>query len=96
MAAVPIGIAYDADIDHVRKILLSIADAHSDAIETIGCPVIQLGASSITLSVRAWCKDILSARNFEWDVYEQAKGRSKHEGIEIPHPYQNVIVKKDT
>jgi len=87
MVAVPIGIAYNADIDRAREILLNIARTHSEAIETIGCPVIQLGASSVTLSVRAWCHDALAARNFEWDVYEKAKAQFEEAGIEIPHPY---------
>jgi small conductance mechanosensitive channel len=95
MAAVPIGIAYNADIDRAREILLAIARAHSEAVETIGCPVIQLGASSVTLSIRAWCRDVLAARSFEWDVYEQAKAQFEQAGIEIPYPYQNIIVKKD-
>jgi small conductance mechanosensitive channel len=95
MAAVPIGIAYNADINRAREILLEIAHAHSEVVETIGCPVIQLGASSVTLSVRAWCGDVLAARNFEWDVYEQAKARFDQAGIEIPYPYQNIIVKGD-
>jgi small conductance mechanosensitive channel len=95
MAAVPIGIAYNADIERAREILLGIARAHSEVAETIGCPVIQLGASSVILSVRAWCGDVLAARNFEWDVYEQAKAQFKQAGIEIPYPYQNVIVKRE-
>jgi len=93
MAAVPIGIAYTADIGKAREILLEIARAHPDAVEAAGCPVIQLGASSVTLSVRAWCHDAMAARRFEWDVYEQAKTRFDGAGIEIPYPYQNVIVK---
>ena len=95
MAAVPIGIAYSADIDRARKILLNIAKTHSEEVETIGCPVIQLGASSVTLSVRAWCQDVLAARNFEWKVYEQAKAQFDQAGIEIPYPYQNIIIKSE-
>lgn len=92
MAAVPISIAYTADIDQARGILLNIAKAHPEVIETIGCPVVQLGESSITLSVRAWCSDPIVARNFEWDVYEKAKEQFEKAGIEIPYPYQNVII----
>jgi small conductance mechanosensitive channel len=95
MGAVPVGIAYGADIDRARKILIDIASAHPDVMETIGCPVIQLGASSVTLSIRAWCRDALAVHRFEWDIYEQAKRRFEQAGIEIPYPYQNVIVKRD-
>ncbi len=95
MAAVPIGISYNADIESARKILLEIAQNHSDVVETISCPVIQLGTSSVTLSVRAWCKDALAAQRFEWSVCELAKAKFGAAGIEIPYPYQNVIVKRD-
>jgi small conductance mechanosensitive channel len=95
MAAVPIGIAYNADINRAREILLGIARAHPDVVETAGCPVIQLGASSVTLSVRAWCRDAIAAHRFEWDVYEQAKVQLAQAGVEIPYPYQNVIVKHE-
>jgi len=95
MAAVPIGISYTADIEKARTILLDIARAHPDVIETISCPVIELGTSSVILSVRAWCHDQLALRRFEWDLYEQAKAQFNAAGIEIPYPYQNVIVKRD-
>jgi small conductance mechanosensitive channel len=95
MGAVPVGIAYNADIDRARKILLEIARSHPDVSEIISCPVIQLGASSVTLSIRAWCRDAIAAQRFEWDVFELAKTRFASEGIEIPYPYQNVIVRKE-
>ena len=94
MAVIPIGIAYHADINRAREILLEIARTHSDVLETIGCPVIQLGASSITLSLRAWCSDTIAARRFEWDVYEQVQAQFGSAGIEIPFPYQNIIMKR--
>ncbi len=93
MGAIPVGIAYGADINRAREILLEIARSHSDVLETISCPVIQLGDSSVTLSLRTWCKDALAAQRFGWDVFELAKARFASEGIEIPYPYQNVIVK---
>jgi small-conductance mechanosensitive channel len=95
LAAVPIGIAYTADIERARDILLNIAGTYFGKVETLGCPVIQLGASSVTLSVRAWCTDVVAARDFEWKVYEQAKVQCEQAGIEIPYSYQNVILKKN-
>jgi small-conductance mechanosensitive channel len=93
LASIAIGIAYDSDVAKAREILLEIARAHPDVVETVGCPVIQLGASSVTLSLRAWCKDAATARTFEWSVYEEAKARFQPVGIEIPFPYMNVLVK---
>ena len=31
----------------------------------------------------------------QYDVYEQAKERFDREGIEIPFPYTNVVLKKE-
>lgn len=92
MAAVSIGIAYGADVAKAREILLELAREHTEAGEPVSCPVTQLGASSVTLSLRAWCRDAGAAREFEWAVYEQAKLQFQAAGIEIPYPYMNVLV----
>ncbi len=95
MAVVPIGIAYNADIDKVRRILLDIAKGHPGVQEVVGCPVTQLGNSSVILSLRAWCEDSMVALQVQYDIYERAKNRFDQEGIEIPFPYTNVILKKE-
>lgn len=93
MAMVPIGISYEADIDRTRQILLELAQNHSLVQEVVNCPIVQLGNSSVNLSLRAWCENPLDAKQVEYDLYEQAKKRFDTEGIEIPYPYSNVIVK---
>lgn len=92
MAAVAIGVSYTADIKRAREILLEIAGRHANVVEVVGCPVIQLANSSVTLSLRAWCHDIGAAKGFEYDLYESAKARFDEAGIEIPYPYQNVVL----
>ena len=92
MASVEVGISYTADIPRARKILLEIAAAHPDVIEAMDCPLTDLGNSSVTLRLRAWCHDQLAAHRLEYALYEEAKTRFAEAGIEIPYPYQNVIV----
>ncbi len=92
MAAVDVGISYTADIPRAREILMEIARAHPDVVEAVDCPLTDLGGYSVTLRVRAWCHDPLAAHRFEYAVYEQAKARFEEAGVEIPYPYQNVIV----
>ena len=92
MAAVQVGISYTADIPRAREILLEIAGSNPDVIEVVDCPLTDLGSSSVTLRLRAWCHDPLAAHRFEYAVYEEAKARFADAGIEIPYPYQNVIV----
>ena len=87
-----ISIGYSSDIAKARAIILELAHAHDDVLEVVGCPVVNLGASSVDLSLRAWCADAASAKGVEFDLLEQIKTRFDEAGIEIPYAYQNVIV----
>lgn len=87
-----IAIGYNSDIAKARAIILELAHAHDDVLEVVGCPVVNLGASSVDLSLRAWCADAASAKGVEFDLLEQIKTRFDEAGIEIPYAYQNVIV----
>ena len=87
-----ISIGYNSDIAKARAIILELAHAHDDVLEVVGCPVVNLGASSVDLSLRAWCADASSAKGVEFDLLEQIKTRFDEAGIEIPYAYQNVIV----
>lgn len=93
MAIVPVGIAYTADVARAREILLDIARTHSDVTEVVDCPVTELGNSSVVLSTRAWCHDSQAVRRFEWVLLEAARERFAAAGIEIPYPYQNIVIK---
>jgi small conductance mechanosensitive channel len=95
LVTVTIGIAYTADVTAARNILLDLARHHPGILDIVGCPVTALGSSSVALSLRAWCRDPIAARSIEWDLLEQAKARFDQAGIEIPYPYQNVLVKTD-
>jgi small-conductance mechanosensitive channel len=94
MAIVPIGIGYSADIDQARQILLELAGGHTLVEEVVNCPVTQLGNSSVVLTLRVWCANQGEAKQVEFDLYEQVKNRFVREGIEIPFPYTNVVLKK--
>ncbi|MXO67007.1 mechanosensitive ion channel [Altererythrobacter endophyticus] len=87
-----ISIGYSSDIAKARAIVLELAHAHDDVAEVIGCPVVNLGASSVDLSLRAWCADAATAKGAEFDLLEQIKTRFDEAGIEIPYAYQNVVL----
>ncbi len=72
--------------------MLELAEGHEDVVEVVGCPVVNLGGSSVDLSLRAWCADSSTAKAVEYDLLEQIKKRFDEVGIEIPYAYQNVIV----
>jgi small conductance mechanosensitive channel len=94
MAVVPIGVGYGADLARARAILFDLAHGSPDVQEVAECPVVSLGESSVMLSLRAWCPDAAAAKRFEYSLYEQAKKRFDEGGIEIPYPYQNVLLKR--
>lgn len=95
MAIVPISIGYRSDIEQARAIVLQLAQNHPKVAEIVGCPVIQLGSSSVNLSLRAWCNDPVDAKQVEYDLYEQVKKQFDTEGVEIPFAYTNVVLKQD-
>lgn len=92
MISPTISIGYDSDIDKARSIVLELARAHADVTDVVGCPVVNLGTSSVDLSLRAWCSDAGTAKAVEFDLLEQVKKRFDEAGIEIPYAYQNVIL----
>jgi small conductance mechanosensitive channel len=95
MVTVPIRVAYHAGLDRARELLLQVARSHPRVQEVVDCPVTQLGDSAIVLSLRARCVDAGATQQVEFDLYEQAKKRFDREGIEMPFPYTNVILKRD-
>jgi len=95
MAVVPISIGYTSDLDQSRAILMALAQTHPKIQSVVGCPVTQLGDSSVTLSLRVWCANAEDAKCVQFDLYEQAKKRFDQEGIEIPYPYTNIVLKKE-
>ena len=94
ICSVLIGISYDSDIDKARAILLDLAGKHPKAKQVCGCPLTQLGASGVVLSLDVWCADALAAISFRCDLLEQAAKRFALEGIRISIP-QTVVVLKD-
>lgn len=96
MISPTISIGYDSDIDKARAIVLDLARTHDDITEVVGCPLVNLGSSSVDLSLRAWCADAATAKAVEFDLLEQIKKRFDDAGIEIPYAYQNVVLSSAT
>ena len=93
MVGVPVRVSYAADLEKARGILVQLAKEHPQVREVVGCPLTALGESSVTLTIQAWCADAGVAKQVEFDLLEQAKKCFKDAGIEIPFPYQNVVLK---
>jgi small-conductance mechanosensitive channel len=54
-----------------------------------------LGASGVVLTLDMWCADALTAISLKCDLLEQAKKRFALEGIGLPLPQTNVVLKDD-
>jgi small-conductance mechanosensitive channel len=93
MVAVPVRVSYTADLEKARGILLVLAKQHAHVREVVGCPLTALGDWSVTLTIQAWCADAGVAKQVEFDLLEQTKKRFQDEGIEVPFPCQNVLLK---
>ena len=94
MALIPISIGYDCDIDAARALILEIAADIPEIEEVVGCPLVNLGGSSVDFNLRVWCADSGVAAGVRNTVLEEVKRRFDAAGIEIPYAYQNLLIKE--
>ena len=84
---IPVGVAYDADIDHARAVLEGVPSKVEGALQDPGAQIFlsELGASSVDWVVRVWC----NSADY-WDVWQrtvrQVKLSLDEAGIGIPFP----------
>lgn len=96
---IDIGIAYDADIDRAREIMLGYADAHpmcmhGKDVEPL-VRLIELGDFSVNMRLYCWSSTPGEGYGMACDLREQIKKHFDSEGIEIPFPYTTMVYKKD-
>jgi len=94
---VDFGIAYDADIDLARAIILDELDKNPDVMHNreSRVMVMELSDFSVILKVYFWVSDRPTAWGTGADIRESVKKRFDKEGVEIPFPYRTVVYKKD-
>ena len=90
-----IAVAYDSDIDLVKRVLTEIIESDDRILKDREMTVRlnELGASSINFVVRAWSNSS-DLQNVYWDVLEQIKRRFDAQGISFPYPQMDVNVKQ--
>jgi small conductance mechanosensitive channel len=95
---VTVGIAYTADIDKAREIMLDVAKRHPLVLKNheITVRVTELGdfAVNLRLGVDVPSRDVAWTTGCE--IRESIKKRFDKEGIEIPYPYRNLIIQNPT
>ena len=86
-----IGVAYDSDIDQVKKILTDIIQSEDRILKDREMTVRlnELGASSINFVVRVWSNSS-DLQSVYWDVLERIDAN----GISFPYPQMDVNFKR--
>lgn len=88
-----VGIAYDADIDQARKLLIETMEGINGVLQDPApfVDVLELGDSSVNLAVRPHCKT-----DDYWDVYMETTRKCKialdNAGISIPFPQRDIHI----
>ena len=90
-----IGVAYDSDIDQVKKILTDIIQSEDRILKDREMTVRlnELGASSINCVVRVWSNSS-DLQSVSWDVLERIKREFDANGISFPYPQMDVNFKR--
>lgn len=90
-----IGVAYDSDIDQVKKILTDIITSDERVLKDrdITVRLNELGPSAINFVVRAWSNSG-DLQNVYWDVLERIKREFDAQGISFPYPQMDVNFKR--
>ena len=90
-----IGVAYDSDIDQVKKILTDIIQSDERILKDREMTVRlnELGASSINFVVRVWSNSS-DLQSVYWDVLERNKREFDANGISFPYPQMDVNFKR--
>jgi len=88
---VAVGVAYKEDVDHVRRVLLEVADANPLCLME-PAPLVLFdgyGESSLNFFFRVWAtrENWLELKN---TIHEDVKDRFDAEGIEIPFPHRTL------
>jgi small-conductance mechanosensitive channel len=91
-----IGIAYDADIQKAKDIILEVADSAEWVSKDPPPKVVvrKFGESSVDLQLRVWIKDARRRMNTISYITDAVKSSFDEHGLEIPYPKRVIYVKK--
>ena len=103
---IEVGVSYDTNLDKAIDVMRDeimhhplLIDRRTPEEKQSNTPqvvirVIALGDSAITLKAWAWAANAGNAFVLKCDLLKSIKERFDKENIEIPYPYNNIIVKK--
>ena len=95
---IPVSVAYGTDVALVERVLLEVATANPDVLETPppGVRLMEFGDSGLGFELRAWSTTLIHRRGVLTSALNTAIYRVFREnGIEIPYPRRDVKILKD-
>jgi small-conductance mechanosensitive channel len=92
---IDIGIAYDADMQKAKNIILQVADSTEWVSKEPPPKVVvrKFGESAVDLQLRVWIHDARRRMNTISYITDRVKSSFDEQGIEIPYPKRDVYVK---
>ena len=94
---IDIGIAYDADMQKAKDIILKTADSAAWVAKQPAPVVVvkNFGDSSVDLQLRVWIDDARKRIHTISYITDRVKTVFDEEGIEIPYPKRDIYIKKE-
>ncbi len=95
---IPIGIAYDADLNKAKEIIIKIA-LELDWVMKEPAPKVvvrNFGDSAVDLQARIWIKEPRRRMDTISNITDRVKDVFQQEGIEIPYPKRDIYIKRET
>ncbi len=89
-----VGIAYDANIEKAKELILNVAESVSWISKTPAPKVVvrSFGESSVDLQLRVWIDDARKRMDTISHVTDKIKTAFDEHGIEIPYPKRDITI----
>lgn len=90
-----VGVAYDSDVELVRRTVLDVIAANEKALSDPApfVRVTEMADSSLDFSIRVWC-NASDYGTLKSDLYEELNAAFERAGIEVPYNTLDVNIKK--
>ncbi len=92
----PVGVSYKEDPDHVKRILLEVAESNHGVLQSPKADVLfeEYGDSSLNFVLMVWTSDYIDKpKILQSQLYFEIFRRFSEEGIEIPFPQRDIHIK---
>jgi small-conductance mechanosensitive channel len=97
---IPFGVAYGTDLEHLRKLMVEVANTHPKALKDPAPELffVGFGDSSLNFELGVWSSETtITPRRFRSDLFYAIESKLREHQIEIPYPQREVrILSRET